>query len=259
VAGGRTGYGRAPGGAALGSGAAGIRRQLQEEPDMEAARRAGRIIGTLIVIQMIAGFIVNFALEAPLFGAPGFLVSAAPHSQQVGLAALLGLVTEALWVGIAVTAFPILWPRAPATALWLLALAAVVLAAAVAENAGVLSLVSFSEAYAKAPAAGREQLEAVRVIVSSARNWAHYLARIADGVTIFVLYATLLRFALVPRVIAGFGLVAVVAMLTSVGMPIFGHDVVFPMLAPLGLSQLALALWLIAKGFRDQARPAVDR
>jgi hypothetical protein len=40
-------------------------------------------------------------------------------------------------------------------------------------------------------------------------------------------------------------------MLTSVGMPLFGHDAVFAMLAPLGLSQLVLALWLITKGFRD--------
>lgn len=226
---------------------------------MEAARRAGRTIGMLILIQMIVGGLVNFALEAPLFGTPGFLVAAAPHAQQIGLAVFLGLAAEALWVGIAITAFPIVWPRARALALWLLALAAVVLAAAVVENVGVLSLVSFSEAYAKAPVAGREQLEAVRVIVSSARNWAHYMARIADGVTIFVLYAALLRLALVPRVIAGFGLVAVLLMLASVGMPIFGHDVVFSLLAPLGLSQLALSLWLIAKGFRDQARPAMVR
>ena len=33
-------------------------------------------------------------------------------------------------------------------------------------------------------------------------------------------------------------------------MPLFGHDVVFPLLAPLGLSQLILAVWLITKGFR---------
>ena len=226
---------------------------------MDAARRAGRVVGVLIFVQMIAGGLVNFALEAPLFGAPGFLTAAAPHSRQIGLAALLGLAAEGLWVAVAITAFPILWPRARAMTLWLLALAAVVLAAAVVENAGVMSLVSFSEAYAKAPAAGREQLEAVRVIVSSARNWAHYLARIADGVTIFVFYAALFRLALVPRVLAALGLVATALMLTSVGMPLVGHDVVFPLLAPLGLSQLALSLWLIARGFRDQARPAMDR
>jgi hypothetical protein len=42
-------------------------------------------------------------------------------------------------------------------------------------------------------------------------------------------------------------------------MPLVGHDVVFPLLAPLGLSQLALSLWLIAKGFRVQAHPAMGR
>jgi hypothetical protein len=44
-------------------------------------------------------------------------------------------------------------------------------------------------------------------------------------------------------------------MLTSLGMPLFGHDVVFPLLAPMGLSQLMLALWLLAKGFRDESVP----
>ena len=40
-----------------------------------------------------------------------------------------------------------------------------------------------------------------------------------------------------------------------VAMPLFGHEVVFPLLAPLGLCQLALALWLLVKGFR---RPAAN-
>ena len=225
---------------------------------MAVASRAGRIIGILIVIQMVGGTMVNFVLEAPLFGAPGFLVNAASHSRQIGLAALLGLVTEALWIGIAVTAFPIYWQRARAMALWFVALAVVVLAVAVVENSSVMSMVSLSEAYSKASALDRGQLQSVRVVVASARNWIHYMGRIFDGVTIFVFYAALYRFALIPRVLAGFGLVAVLLMLTSVGMPLFGRPVVFPMLAPLGLSQLILALWLISKGFRDQPGPGIE-
>jgi Domain of unknown function (DUF4386) len=217
---------------------------------MEAASRAGRIIGFLIIIQMVGGTMVNFVLEAPLFGAPGFLVNAAFHSRQIALGPLLGLITEALWVGIAVTAFPVFYQRTQTMALWFVALAVVVLAVAVVENAGVMSMVSLSEAYAKAGAAERAQLETVRVVVASARNWPHFLARIFDGVTIFVLYAVLYRFALIPRALAGFGLIAVMLQVTGVAMPLFGHDVVFPMLAPLGLSLLILAVWLIIKGFR---------
>jgi Domain of unknown function (DUF4386) len=226
---------------------------------MEAARRAGRIIGALIIIQMVVGGLVNFTLEAPLFGAPGFLANAASHSQQLGLAALLGVATEALWVGIAITAFPIFGQRSQTMALWLIALAVVIMAVAVAENAALMSMVSVSEAYTKASAAEREQIQIVKVVVASARNWAHYMARILDGGAIFVFYLTLYRFALVPRVLAGFGLIAVTLMVTAVAMPLFGHGVVFLMLAPLGLSQLILAVWLITKGFRPQPSTAQIR
>jgi Domain of unknown function (DUF4386) len=220
---------------------------------MEAASRVGRIIGVLIVMQMVGSAIVNGVLEAPLFGAPGFLVNAAPHSRQIGLAAVLGLVTEGIWLGIAVTVFTSVYQRTQRLALWLVALAAVILAVAVVENSAVMSMVSLSEAYTKASAVEREQLQAVRVIVASARNWAHFMARITDGAAIFVFYAVLYRCVLIPRALAGFGLIAAVLMVTAVGMPLFGHDVVFPMLAPVAVSQLLLALWLIAKGFRSQA------
>jgi hypothetical protein len=219
---------------------------------MEAARRAGRIIGVLIIIQMVGGGLVNFTLEAPLFGAPGFLVNAALHSKQLGLGVFLGLVTEALWVGIAITAFPIFARHTLTMALWFVALAVVVLAVAVVENAAVMSMVSLSEAYTKTSVAEREQIQIVKIVVTSARNWAHYLARIFDGGTIFVFYVVLFRFALVPRALASLGLIAVPLMVTTLAMPFLGHDVVFPMLAPLGLSQLILAVWLITKGFRDQ-------
>ena len=220
---------------------------------MEAANRAGRIIGVLIIMQMVGSALVNGVLEAPLFGAPGFLLTAASHSRQIGLAAVLGLLTEAMWLGIAVAAFTVAYQRTQALALWFVALAGVALALAVVENIAVMSMVSVSEAYAKASAVEREQLQTVRVVVASARNWAHFMARIIDGVAIFVFYALLYRAALVPRALALFGLIAAVLMVTAVGMPIFGHDVVFPMLALIGVSQLLLALWLIAKGFRSRA------
>jgi len=220
---------------------------------MESASRVGRIIGVVIIMQMVLGGIVNFVLEAPLFGAPGFLVNAASHSRQIGLAAILGLVTEAMWLGIAIMVFAIVSRRTLRMALWFVALAVVILAVAVVENVGVMSMVSLSEAYARASAVEREELQTFRVVVASTRNWAHFMARIIDGGAIFVFYAVLYRCALIPRALAALGLIAAVLMVTAVGMPIFGHGVVFPMLAPMGVSQLLLALWLIAKGFHSQA------
>jgi hypothetical protein len=220
---------------------------------MGTERRAGRIIGAMILVQMIGSYQVNFVLEAPLFAAPGFLANAAPHAVQVGLGALLGLVTEALWLAAAVTGFPTLRRHARSLAIALVALSAVVLATAMFEAAGVMSLVSVSQAYSNAGPSERDQLHAVRVVASSARNWAHYTARIVDGVTVFTFCAALYRSAVVPRAIAGLGLVAAPVMIAGVAMPFFGRGVVFPMLAPLGLSQSILAVWLVARGFREPA------
>lgn len=219
---------------------------------MVATRIAGRIIGVLILAQMVGGVLVNFVLAAPLFGAPGFLVNAAPHALQISASVLLGLATGALAVGIAITAFPVFRQYSQAMALWFVALAVVSLSVATVENMNVMSMLSLSESYAKASAADRDRFEALRIVVASARNWAHYIGLIVAGATLFVLYAVLYRFALVPRALAAFGLVAVILQISAVAMPLFGQSIVFLMLAPLGVSQLLLALWLIAKGFRGQ-------
>ncbi|MEP6998310.1 MAG: DUF4386 domain-containing protein, partial [Betaproteobacteria bacterium] len=146
-----------------------------------------------------------------------------------------------------------------ALALSFVALASVSLAVAAVEQISVMSMLSLSEAYAKASAAEQGPFQALRLVVASSRNWSHYIGLIFAGSTIFVLYTVLYRFALVPRVLAAFGLGAVLLQLIAVAMPLFGHGVVFLMLAPLGVSQLVLALWLITKGFGAPANPSAER
>jgi hypothetical protein len=56
---------------------------------------------------------------------------------------------------------------------------------------------------------------------------------------------------LAQMALAAFGLAAVALQIIAVAMPLFGYRVIFLLLAPLGVSQLVLALWLITKGFRE--------
>jgi hypothetical protein len=211
-------------------------------------KRAGRAIGVMFLAQMITAFVVNFVWLAKVFAAPGFLVNAAAHSSLMGLSALLGLAAGSLSVAIAITAFPVFRQYSQRWALWFFALAVVGFAAVVVENINLMSLLSLSEAYVKANAVDQQLFQPLRGTVASARNWAHFLGLIVSGSTLLVFYSALYRFALVPRVLAACGVVAVLLQLTSVGMPLFGHEVVFPMLAPIGVCQLVLSLWLIVKG-----------
>ena len=216
---------------------------------MNMEQRAGRIVAVLFFAQMTGSFVLNFRLEAPLFGAPGFLVNAAPNANQIGAAALFGLALGCLFTAVAITVFPIVHVRSQALALWLLVLGAVGLVLAVVESASVMSMVSLSHAYAAAPAGARDQFQALRGVVAATRNWAHYFARLLDGTTLLVFYLTLLRCTLVPRALAVAGLLAALLQITGIGVVFFGYDVIFPLLAPMGLAQLALCGWLLTKGF----------
>jgi hypothetical protein len=216
---------------------------------------AGRAIGVMFIAQMVAGFVVNFVWLAKVFDAPGFLVNAAANPSLMGLCALVGIAAGSLAVAIAITVFPVLRPYSRTWALWFFALAVAGFSAAVVENINLMSLLSLSQAYAKASAVDQQLFQPLRGVVASARNWAHFVGLIVHGSALLAFYSALYRFKLVPRVLAACGVVAVLLQITTVGMPLFGHEVIFPLLAPLGICQLLLSLWLIVKGL-SAAGPA---
>jgi Domain of unknown function (DUF4386) len=219
---------------------------------------AGRAVGTLLLAQGIGGFLVNFVLLQPAISPPGFLVSAAPHATRVAVSALLGIVIGAMAAAIAITVFPIFRKYSETMALWFLALGIAALSLAAVENGTVMSLLSLSKAYA-ASGADPASFEAVRGVVAASRNWAHYTHLVVGGATLLTFYAVLYRFTLVPRVLAAFGLAAVLLQLLTVSRPFFGAQVIFFLLAPLGLANLAVAAWLLVKGFADPDVYAASR
>jgi len=220
---------------------------------MTTAKNAGRVAGALILVQGIGGYVVNFGLIAPATAPPGFLVNAAPHALRVGMTALLGIFMGAFATAIAITVWPVFKKHSERMALSFLALAVAALALAVVENGRLMSMLSLSQAYAASGAADPAAFEGLRGVVAASRNWAHFTHLIIGGSTFLVLYATTFRFALIPRAIAAFGMAAVALQMATVSMPLLGGHVIFPLLAPAGIANLALAVWLLAKGFADKS------
>ena len=81
------------------------------------------------------------------------------------------------------------------------------------------------------------------------RNAGHYTNVLVAGSAIAVLYIILWRGRLVPRALAGAGVIAALLQMAAVSAPFFGRPTIFPLLAPIALTHLALTFWLLAKGF----------
>jgi hypothetical protein len=62
---------------------------------------------------------------------------------------------------------------------------------------------------------------------------------------LLAMYVSLFRLQLVPRWLAGFGMLASLSQMIAVAKPLYGGWVVFPMLVPLGLANLLAIGWLI--------------
>jgi hypothetical protein len=219
-----------------------------------SAATAGRLVGVLLLVQGSMAPVVNFRLLRPLnTGGPGFLTDAALSAPAIRAAVLLGLVTGAITVAIAIVLWPLLGRGRSPLALWLLGSSLVGMTVLVAENVAILTMLSLSQSVASGVAT-RELAVASAIAVQGGRRWAHYIGLIIAGGTIFVFYLGMWRYALIPRALGLFGMLAALLHTSAVTMPLLGQPMVFSLLAPIGLSHLALAVVLLRRGFRDPSR-----
>jgi hypothetical protein len=223
---------------------------------MRSEKSVGRIVGVLLLLHLAAGLIVPFILLHPLVNPPGFLTSAARVANQVRAAVLLLFVGSAIAIGIASAALPVVRRYSSAMAFWLLALAAASFSLQAVDNAHILSMLSLSQEYAKAGTAKAETFQALAIVVGSARKWAHYSCLLVVGSWMLLLYSLLYRFRLVPRALAGFGAVASVLQITGVSLRgLLGYPPETRLAMPLAPAYVALAVWLMVKGFDERHRP----
>ena len=216
---------------------------------MRSAKRSGRIIGMMLLVQLL-GLIVPFVLLLPIVSRD-YLASAAAASFQIKLAVFLLFANCALTIGISIAAWPIFRQYSSGLALLLVAVSVIMFSLQAVDNAHILSMLSLSERYAQA--GGPEQLfQALAAVVGSTRKWGHYSELLVIDAWIFLLYILLYRFAIVPRALAAFGLITVMLHFTGITLPLFlGYRSVTLMGATMALSHVAVALWLLAKGFAE--------
>lgn len=220
---------------------------------MDSAKTVGRIVGALLVAKLIASPIQNFTLMGPVVAAPGFLVNAAAHPLNIPLAVMLAFALGLASIAIAVVSYPVFRRVAPLLALWFFALTLVGVATSFTESVTTMSMLSLSQAYAAANGATPELYEGLRLVVSKARNWAHYTNLLVGGLAMFVMFLLMFRATLVPRLIAGFGMAASLLQMYSIGLPFFGAAVDFQLLMPLGFAYLVTCAWLLWKGYPERA------
>jgi hypothetical protein len=223
----------------------------EESTQPTSAFKVGRTVGIVLLFQLAAALTLPFILSKPItFASPTFLTAVAAHSSQIRSAVFLSFVGSAFTVYLGITAFQVFRLYSTSTAIWFVVVCGISCTLDVVQGGTIMSMISISNQFVASENANSEVYQVVAAAVSSARRSAHIMQLLAIGAWMFVFYISLFRFKIIPRMLAVTGLVGITLQFIGVTlMMLLGHRTIGEMAMPLLPIQIAVAVWLIIKGF----------
>ncbi|HEX2850944.1 MAG TPA: DUF4386 domain-containing protein [Acidimicrobiales bacterium] len=217
--------------------------------------------GVLFIIATGASLTATGLLGSALDG-PGFLTDVSLHQDRLLAAALFQLVAAFSSAAIAITFYPVLKEHSAGTALGAVAFRLIEGVFYALSATGTLVLVALSEQVAAAATAS-SSLQASAELLRSLRDAAGVVGVLAFYTGATAYYLVFYRSRLIPRWLSAWGLagtalglVAGLLVLFQVVGTLSGVQVAFNL--PIGVQEMVLAAWLIARGFSSPApRPVL--
>jgi hypothetical protein len=177
----------------------------------------------------------------------------------VVLAALIEFVWAATDAGIAIGLYPVLRKNNRSLALGSVAGRTVEGMLVLVGTLSLLALLTVGQESVAAGPAAASSSQVVGEALLAVRDWAHgFLGPLPFTLGVSIYYYLLYRSRLVPRWLLGWGLIGAGLCLVSTVNAGFTQDFGFTMAntllnIPIGLQEMVLAVWLIAKGFNPRA------
>jgi len=229
---------------------------------MKSYRGNAIAVGVLFIACSAASILSAVPLGSTLDD-PDYLSKLAVSGNQVVMTALIEFVWAATGAGIAIGLYPILRLFNPALALGSVAARVVENVFVLIGTLSLLVLLTVSQQSLAPGSAAPSSFQATGDALLAVRDWVHgFVALLAFGIGVLMYYYVFYRSRLVPRWLSGWGLAGAALMLVATVYSgftqEFGFTTVTTVLSiPIGLQEMVLAVWLIAKGFSAPALASV--
>ncbi|MCC2606784.1 hypothetical protein [Planctobacterium marinum] len=213
--------------------------------------RAAKILASLMLIQMAMGLILNFHFLKPILRFDGSATSEELNF-ILGCATLVALLISSINL-----IFALLLPKERViehteifVPIIVFATAGITLCAVeyarLAEYVTFLTSTDFINDASNDPT-----LTPLKEMLATGRNEAHFISIFISSFSLIFFYGLMLRAKMLPSLLAGFALMAVVLQLIAVSHTFFALSIPNIIQAPLALTQLIVPIYLILFGFRS--------
>ena len=232
---------------------------------MNTNRRIAVVAGVAFLIATVAQ-LVGVALVSPILSAPVDLIKISANENRVLFGALFQFIGALACAGIALALYPVLREHNHGLAIGSVGFRTIEGVLHVLIAVCWLFLLSLSQDAVKAGAPGSSAYGVPGALLQAGPDWLAPLALLAFGLGALCYYWVFYQSRLIPRWLSAWGLVAIVLVMVSALLVMFRliENFSTPQLvlaAPIGVQEMVLAVWLIAKGFNPSsiaAQPAGD-
>ena len=218
---------------------------------MDSNRKIAVIAGALFIIGTIAGVLS----VAPAIDTPDYLIQASANTNQVILGAVFQFVLAVVYIGIAITLYPILRKYNENLALGFLSFRIIAAVFIIIGVISLLLLLALSQEFMKGGTTDPSYFHTIGSLLRSGRDLVNHVAMILSlSVGGLMFYFILYQSKLVPGWLSIWGFAGtILAILASLLVMFHIIDIItmvyLVLFLPIALQEMVLAIWLIVKGF----------
>jgi hypothetical protein len=214
-------------------------------------RKTAIIVGVLFIACTASSILSGLFLGS--LNAPNYLVNVAANENLV----LIGMLVQSIWaltcIGIPVMLFPILKKHNEALALGFFSLRFIEGSFIFLSIVCQLSLLTLSKEFITGGLEASNYL-ASGTLLHAARDWAFWVGpSISFALSALVLNFALYQSKIVSKWLSVWGLVGALVYFPTELLALFGFNQFLFLAVPLAIQEMALAIWLIIKGFNSSA------
>jgi hypothetical protein len=217
---------------------------------MPSFRKIAVITGVIFIIATVAGLLA--AALTPVLAGTDYLTRFSAHPNQLAVGAFLYIVAYFASAGIAIAMYPVMKGSNAGLALGSVIFRTIEAAFYMVGLLCLLSLPTLGQQFTTAGAADRTSLRAIGDLLVSVHDHAALLGVFAFCLGAFMYYYLFFQSRLIPRWLSGFGIVAIILMMAGCVLSLFSGNSItsyIPLVFPIFLQEMVLAVWLIVKGF----------
>nr|WP_299174043.1 DUF4386 domain-containing protein [uncultured Allomuricauda sp.] len=218
---------------------------------MEKNQKTGRNIGFLLLLIMLIGIpsVMFRGLSTSLPDSPNFLSQIFENAMEMRISVLLDVLASALWIVAATLLFPLIKKFNHRLALCFFGIWMTYFAIIIFSNISHLSLLSLSQVFIETKVPNTEYFVLAGSMKIEGYFWAHFFGIMLYATAAFIFYYFLFKNRLIPRLLSGWGMIAISIVFIACWLNIFDLNVSFHFFSQNGIHMIVLTGWLIAKGF----------